>query len=118
MSTSIDDALTAQVEGALEYKVFQSSGSKGFHCQGKITVGGARYQASAQAVLIGSKLDPGIQVMATADQAKAALTELIRAGVLAKNFSSGKTGYYTSGEVRVGTESYQAQVQAVLLADR
>ena len=101
----------------LEYKVFQGSGSKGFHCQGKITVEGERYQASAQAVLIGSKQDSRIQVRATAEQAGAALVDLIRAGMPAKTFQSGKTGYYTSGTLWVGPESYQAQAQAVLLAD-
>jgi hypothetical protein len=118
MSSAIDEALAGQVRAALEYKVFQGSGSKGFHCQGEITAAGARYQASAQAVLIGSKKDPRMQVRASAGQVKDALTDLIRAGLPPKVFQSGKKGYYASGALPVRAESYQAQVQAVLLAAR
>ena len=115
MSTDIDDALAGLVQAALEYKDFQS-GSKGFYCQQQVTVGGQCYQASAQAILIGSKKNPQMQVRATAEQAKPELTSMIAGGMPTKDFSTGKTGYYTSGGFQIGNESYQAQAQAVLVA--
>jgi hypothetical protein len=118
-SAAVDDALADYVRAvALEPGTFPSTGSKGFRCQGQVTADGKRYQVSIQAVLIGSKQNPGMQVRASADQMKAALVDLIRAGVPEKTFTSGKTGFYTSGSLQVGSESYQSQVQAVLLASR
>lgn len=116
-NSDISEALAGMVRGELSSKDF-SSGSRGFYCQGKVSVDGQRYQASAQAILVGSKQDPGMQVRATAEEAIEALTGLIGAGVPEKDFQSGKTGYFTTGRVQAGGESYQAQVQAVLLSDQ
>jgi hypothetical protein len=115
VSAEIGAALFGLVQAELDHKDFKS-GSKGFYCQQQITVGGQRYQASAQAILLGSKQDPQMQVRATADQAKSEMTELIEGGMPPKDFTTGKTGYYTSGKFAIGSESYQAQAQAVLLA--
>lgn len=117
MSTEIEDAVAGQVEALLAYKVF-TTGSKGFHCQGQVTAGGTQYQVSAQAVLAGSKHDPGMQVTAAAEDMKAALTSLIRAGMSPTNFTTGKTGYATSGQLQARGQSYQAQAHAVLIAGR
>lgn len=115
MNAAVDDALASQVKDLLEYKVFPGSGSRGFYCQGRIAAGGKQYQASAQAVLIGSKNDPRMQVTATGEQAKDAVSGLIRAGLPAKSFRSGKTGYYAAGQLAIAGQPYQVQAQAVLL---
>jgi hypothetical protein len=114
MSASVSDAVASLVQASLERKAFHS-GSRGFHCQGQVTADGHVYQVSAQSVLVGSRKDPLMQVRATAEQAKAALVELITAGMPAKDFSTGKTGYFTSGTLRPGGEQHQAQAQAVLV---
>jgi hypothetical protein len=114
--TAVQDALTTMVKGRLAARNF-STGSKGFFGQDKIEAEGRRYQAQAQAVLIGSKNNPRAKVRATADQVQAALiADLIDKGVPEKEYSSGKTGYRAQGKVQVGDETYQAAVQAVLLA--
>jgi hypothetical protein len=111
-------ALASLVKGGLAPKDF-SSGSKGFYCQDKTDIGGQRYQAQASAILIGSKNDPKARVLATVDQVKAAvITELINKGVPYRTFGSGSTGYRTQGKVQVGAESYQVQVQAVLIGSK
>ena len=113
---AVQVALTGLVKGRLDKREF-STGSKGFFGQDKIEVGGRRYQAQAQAVLIGSKNNPKMRVMATDDQVKAAvIAGLIDKGVRAREFSSGKSGFRAQGKVQVGDETYQASVQAVLLA--
>ena len=113
---AVQDALTSLVKGRLSQRDF-STGSKGFFGQDKIEAGGKRYQAQAQAVLIGSKNNPKAKVRATADQVQAALiADLIDKGVPDKQFRSGKTGYRAQGKVQVGDEAYQASIQAVLLA--
>jgi hypothetical protein len=116
---AIDESLTNLVKSQMEPKTFPSTGSKGFHCSDKFLVSGQRYQASAQAVLIGSKKNPKMRARATADQVQAAIiANLIEPGVESKNFHSGRTGYYGQGKIRVGDESYQAAVQAVLLVKK
>lgn len=113
---AVQVALTGLVKGHLSKREF-STGSKGFFGQDKIEAGGKRYQAQAQAVLIGSKGNPRVRVMATDDQVKTAIIAgLIDKGVSAREFSSGKSGFRTQGKVQVGDETYQASVQAVLLA--
>jgi len=114
--TAVQDGLASLVKAQLQQKAF-STGSKGFYGQDKIVVGGRRYQAQVQAVLVGSKGNPRVKVQANAEQAKAALvTELIDKGLEAKAFSTGKTGYRTQGKVQIGDQTYQASAQAVLLA--
>jgi hypothetical protein len=111
-------ALTSLVKGGLARKDF-TTGTKGFHGQDKIEIGGQRYQAQISAFLIGSKTDPKARVLATVDQMKTAvIAELINKGVPAKTFGSGSTGYRTQGKVQVGDESYQVQVQAVLIGSK
>src|ERR1700722_5677931 len=114
---AVDDALAVLIQDELDRKDFQT-GSKGFHCQGKIADGDDESQASAQLVLVGSKSDPEIEFRATVEQAVGALAELMKAGVPAKDFGTGKTGYYAGGKVPIGEERYQAAVQAVLLPAR
>jgi hypothetical protein len=114
--TAVQDGLASLVKTQLQPKTF-STGSKGFYGQDKIEVGGKRYQAQVQAVLVGSKGNPRVKVQANADQARAALvTDLIDRGLEAKSFSTGKTGYRTQGKVQIGDQTYQASAQAVLLA--
>ena len=113
---AVQIALTGLVKGRLGKREF-STGSQGFYGQDKIEAGGRRFQAQAQAVLIGSKNNPKMRAMATDDQVKAAvIAGLIDKGVPAREFSSGKSGFRAQGKVQVGDETYQASVQAVLLA--
>jgi hypothetical protein len=112
---AVQIALAGLVKGRLGKREF-STGSKGFFGQDKIEAGGRRYQAQAQAVLIGSKGNPKMRAMATDDQVKAAIiASLIDKGVPAREFSSGKSGFRAQGKVQVGDETYQASVQAFLL---
>jgi hypothetical protein len=114
--TAVQDGLASLVKTQLEQKNF-STGSKGFYGQGKIEVGGKRYQAQVQAVLVGSKGNSRVKVQATADEARAALVaDLVDKGLEAKTFSTGKTGFRAQGKVVIGDQTYQASAQAVLLA--
>ena len=117
--TAVADALSGLVKTRLAYKAF-TTGSKGFFGQEKIEVDGRTYQAQVQAILIGSKADPDMVARATADQMKAALAaHLISNGVPPTTFvKSGNTGYRAQAKVPVGDETYQAQVQAVLLVKK
>lgn len=112
---SLNQALANMVKDDLKAKVFVS-GSKGFHATGKITEDGVRYQAQAQAVLIGSKANPKVKVKATPAEAVAALTGFAEDGLEPKTFSSGKTGYFATGKAEIGGQRFQVQVQAVRLA--
>jgi hypothetical protein len=118
-NTAVTDALAGLVKTRLAYKPF-STGSKGFFGQDKITVDGKTYQAQVQAILIGSKANPEMEVRANTEQVKAALTAgLIANGVPPTNFvKSGKTGYRAQAKVTIGDETYQSQVQAVLLVKK
>ena len=117
--TAVTDALSGMVKEKLAYKPF-STGSKGFFGQDKITVDGKTYQAQVQAILIGSKADPGMEVRAHAEQVKAALAaHLIANGVPPVTFAkSGNSGYRAQAKVAIGDETYQSQVQAVLLVKK
>jgi hypothetical protein len=110
----LTQALANMVKGDLKPKTF-SSGSKGFHATGKVTdEDGARYQAQAQAVLIGSKDNPKVKVQAKPQEAVSALTGVVD-GVKAKTFRSGKSGYYSTGKCEIAGQRFQVQVQAVRL---
>jgi hypothetical protein len=113
MST-ISHELTILVKENLAAKEF-STGSKGFYATGKLTHEGDRYQANAQAVLIGSKADPKAKVTATTAELVEALTALIGQGVPARTFSTGSTGYRTQGKVEAHGQRFQVSVQAVRL---
>jgi hypothetical protein len=102
------------VKDSLKPKTF-SSGSKGFHATGKITVDGVRYQAQTMAVLVGSKDDPKAKIQAKRDEAVAALSAFAEDGLRPKTFASGKTGFYANGKVEIGGQRYQVQAQAVRL---
>ena len=117
--TAVADALAGLVKTRLAYKPF-STGSKGFFGQDKIEVDGKTYQAQAQAILIGSKNSPDTEVRANGEQVKAALTaHLIANGMPPVTFvKSGNTGYRAQAKVTIGDETYQAQVQAVLLVKK
>jgi hypothetical protein len=112
---SLNQALANMVKDSIQAKTF-SSGSKGFHATGKLTEDGARYQAQAQAVLIGSKANPKVKVKATLDQAVAALADFAEEGLKPKTFSTGKTGYFATGKAEIGGQRFQVQAQAVRLA--
>jgi hypothetical protein len=104
------------VKAELKPKTF-SSGSKGFRAAGKLTAGDARYQAQAQAVLIGSKDDPAMQIEATPGEAAYALAAFTGDRLKPKTFSTGRTGFFASGKAEIGGQRYQVQAQAVLLGD-
>lgn len=110
---SVQQALANMVKDDLKVKTF-SSGSKGFHATGKITVDGDRYQAQTQAVLIGSKANPKVKVQAKRDEAVSALAAIAE-NLAPKTFSTGRTGYYATGKVEIGGQRYQVQAQAVRL---
>jgi hypothetical protein len=112
--SDVSQELANLVKDGLKTKTF-SSGSKGFHATGKIRVEGDRYQAQAQAVLIGSKDDPKARIKAKPDEAVAALTAFTENGLKAKEFSSGRTGYFATGKTEIGGQRYQVQAQAVRL---
>lgn len=111
---NLNQALANMVKDTLAAKQF-TSGSKGFHATGKITQDGVRYQAQAQAVLIGSKAKPKTRVTATTDQAVTALVGFVEDGLEPKTFSSGKTGYFATGKAEIGGQRFQVQAQAVRL---
>lgn len=111
----ISQALVNMIKSQLRVKDF-STGSKGFHATGKITVDGVRYQAQAQAVLVGSKNDPNATVDATTDEIGVALGDLLGKALKPKTFSSGRTGYLALGKVEAHGQRFQANVQAVHLS--
>jgi hypothetical protein len=111
----VNQALVTMIKSDLEPKEF-STGSRGFHATGKITVDGIRYQAQAQAVLIGSKGDPSTQVHATTQEMAAALTALVDDGLTARTFSTGRTGFRADAKIQAGGQRFQASAQAVRIA--
>lgn len=74
-----------------------------------------RYQAQAQAVLIGSKADPSATVDATTDEITAALAGLVASGLAPRTFRTGRTGHWVTGKVEAHGQRFQAGVQAVRL---
>ncbi len=113
--SDIRQALTNMVKAQLAAKKF-TTGSKGFYASGKLPVDGDRYQASAMAVLIGSKDNPRAKVAASTEEITAALTDMVQAGVPACEFRSGKTGYRAQGKVEAHGQRFQASIQAVRLS--
>jgi hypothetical protein len=111
----INQALVHMVSSELTPRTF-STGSKGFYATTKVTVAGVRYQAQAQAILVGSKDDAEAVVAVSAEDTAAALADLIGRGLASRTFTSGKTGYRADGKVTVGGQRFQATVQAVRLA--
>jgi hypothetical protein len=108
-------ALVNMIKAQLRLKEF-STGSKGFHATGKITVEGIRYQAQAQAVLVGSKDDPGATVEATTEEIIIALEDLLMAHPPGpKTFSSGRAGYHATRRVEAHGQRFQVNIQAVRL---
>lgn len=114
--SDVTQELAVLVKDGLQPKTF-SSGSKGFRAAGKFTAGDVRYQAQAQAVLIGSKDDPTIQIEATPDQATEALVAFTGDRLKPKTFSTGSTGFFATGKADIGGQRYQVQAQAVRLGD-
>ena len=114
--SDITQLLAGLIKSGLERKDFRT-GSKGFFAQDKITTtGGDRYQAQAQAVLIGSKDNPKAKVAASADEIRAALTAMIPEDLPEREFSTGRTGYRAQGQVEAHGQRFQASVQAVRLS--
>lgn len=111
----LNQALANMIKTELKAKTF-SSGSKGFHATGKINVDGVRYQAQAQAVLIGSKANPAAKVIAGVEEAEVALVAFTEDGLRPKTFRSGNSGYYATGKTEVGGQPYQVQAQAVRIS--
>jgi hypothetical protein len=114
MSNAITQEMTNLVKARLGRKDFRT-GSRGFFAQDKISVGKDRYQAMVQAVLIGSKDDAEVSILATEQEMKAALADLLK-DLAERSFSSGKAGYRVQGKIEVAGQRYQAQCQAVRLA--
>jgi hypothetical protein len=112
--TSVQQELANMIKAEVAPKTF-STGSRGFFATGKITVDGKRYQAQAQAVLVGSKGDAKARVRGNADQAKAALTAMVADSLQAVAFKSGKAGFRTQGKVSIADQPFQGQAQAVLI---
>jgi hypothetical protein len=110
----IRQALVNMIKSEVGAKQF-ATGSQGFHATGKITVDGIRYQCQAQAVLIGSKQNPGMAVEATTGEIAAALASLVLDGLRSRRFSTGRTGFRVDGKVEAHGQRYQAGVQAVRL---
>lgn len=101
----------------LDFKLF-ASGSQGFYCQGKIALDdGRRYQAQVTAVLIGSKDDMTINVVATRDDVSFALVPILDR-LENKTFKTGRVGYYANGKAQVGSERYQVGIQAVQIGEK
>ncbi|MCP2337505.1 hypothetical protein [Actinomadura rupiterrae] len=98
----------------LRQKTF-STGSRGYRAGGKITVDGERYQVQAQAILIGSKGNPMLAPEASLGEMAEAFRELTAQDLVAKDFRTGRTGYYASGKIHAAGQRYQASVQAVRL---
>lgn len=92
-----------------------STGSRGFHANGKATADGVRYQVSAMAILIGSKQNPEVPVDATLADAQRAV-ESLAGEMAAKVFGSGKTGFYAQGKHVIAGQRYQVSAQAVAIA--
>ncbi|MEW9532835.1 hypothetical protein [Microbispora sp. NPDC049125] len=111
----VSQALTNMIKSELGRKEF-STGSKGFYGSDKITAEGVRYQAQAQAVLIGSKEGQRLAVQATPEQMSAALAGLIMDSLTARRFRTGRTGYRADGKIEAHGQWYQASVQAVRLS--
>ena len=60
LTASVRDERTGEIVGVLVAKPKDfASGSRGYHGQAKLEIGGKRYQAQIQLVEIGSKADPG-----------------------------------------------------------
>jgi len=112
---SVQQGLAHLIKSGLSGPRSFKSGSKGFYGSDKITVGGVRYQAQAQAVLIGSKGNSKLRVRGSAEEARAALTALVEGGMSAVEFKTGNTGFRTQGKIQIGGQEFQAQAQAVLL---
>ena len=112
--TDICQAMMTLINGDLVRKDF-GTGSKGFHAHGKLTTGDGRFQAQAQAVLIGSKNDPALTVQASTQDMRSALSALTD-GLAPKKFRSGKAGWYVQAKAEAGGQRYQVQLQAVGLA--
>lgn len=114
---SVQQELASLIKTRLRGPRSFSSGAKGFHGTDKITTSdGTRYQAHAQAVLIGSKGNAKVRVTANLDQVRAALTAFVEeAGVKPVQFKSGNDGFRTQAKLEIGGQRYQAQVQAVRL---
>jgi hypothetical protein len=113
--SDITQQLSGLIKSELKAKDFRT-GSKGFFGSAKITTAdGTRYQAQAQAVLVGSKDNTKAKVQASAEEITAALTDLVQRGVPAIAFKTGNSGYRTQGQVEAHGQHYQASVQAVQL---
>lgn len=114
--SDITQPLAGLIKSGLGPKDFQT-GSKGFFASDKITTAdGARYQAQAQAVLIGSKDNPKVKVRATTEEIQAALAAMVPAELPERQFSTGRTGYRVQGKIEAHGQRFQASVQAVRLS--
>jgi hypothetical protein len=96
----------------LDFKVF-ASGSQGFYRQGKLQLSsGKRFQTQVTAVLIGSKQDLTIKLVASAEEIAFELRPYIL-DIKPKQFRTGRVGFYVNGKISIGLERYQVAIQAV-----
>jgi hypothetical protein len=99
----------------IQYKLF-STGSQGFFVQGKITTDeGRRFQAQTTAILIGSKQNLTVSIVATNDQMREAFVSNLDR-LLPKTFASGRTGFFGNFKIAIGSERFQCSMQAVQIS--
>lgn len=114
--SDITQPLAGLIKSGLEPKDFRT-GSKGFFASDKITTAdGTRYQAQAQAILIGSKGNPKAKVQASTDEVRAALAAMIAKDLPEREFSTGRTGYRAQDKIEAHGQRFQASIQAVRLS--
>lgn len=112
ITQALVNMIKAELVGPREF----STGSSGFHASAKIMIDGVKYQTQAQAILIGSKADPAMQVFATVDEIAVVLAGLVVDQLQARRFSTGRTGYRADGKTQAHGQRFQASVQAVRLS--
>jgi hypothetical protein len=100
-----------------EVRVFADRGkgdapkSNGYMASLKVDVDGVRYQVSASAWLIGSKVSNDNPTGSPEEAAE--VLARVSASLKPKVFSSGKPGFYTQAKDVIGADRFQIAVQAV-----
>lgn len=115
----IDERLVRMIEDfcdGLAFKVFRT-GSQGYFRQGKLSISsGMRFQTQVSAVLIGSKGNVTVTMMAKAEDVAFALKSILHS-IQPKHFRTGRRGYFAQGKATCGGERFQVQIQAVQIGE-
>ena len=103
--------------GELNERRFKT-GSQGFFAHGKIQVNAdVRYQSQITVVLIGSKKDPNMKVLATSKEVASAIRSIL--GELEKRtFKTGSTGFTWAGKVMANSQKFWVNVQTVRIGSK